>query len=145
MVFVCLILLSTIFRSYHLYVWMLLGGQWSVLMICRMIMPHPPPRHLKYHSIQWHSILTWGRPVPKFYTVNHSAKWGVAAFACTIILLHLQAGCAVASSSPFIYLSVYVPLRKNNYIDPHNDLNNACNHLTMQKTLALYLNWVISP
>ena len=57
-------------------------------------------------------ILTLVRLVPKFYPVNHSAKWGVAAFACTTMLLHLQPGCAVASSSPFIYHSLYVFLRK---------------------------------
>ena len=116
---------------------MLLDGQWSVLMICRMIMPQILEISLHLVTSYWH----WVAQYIKFYSVNHSAKWGVAAFACTIILLHLQAGCAVASSSAFIYNSLYVFFRKKNYIDLLNDLNNGCNHQTMQKTFAWCLSW----
>ena len=87
---------------------------------------------------------TVGRQVPKFYPVNHSAKWGVAAFSCTIILLHPQAGYSVASSFPFIYHSPYVFLRKKitltlSMISIMDAPIKPC------RTFEWCLDWVISP
>ena len=70
---------------------MLLGGQWSVLDLQN---DHAPDA--LNITLSSDIILTLGSPVPKSYPVNHSVKLRVASFACTIILLHLQAGCALA-------------------------------------------------
>ena len=107
MVYVCIIWVSTIFQSYHL---VLDVTRWSMASFDDLQNDHAPDAWNITPSSD--IILTLGQPVPKFYPVNHSAKWGVAAFACTLILLHLQAGWAVTSSSPYIYHSLYVFLRK---------------------------------